>query len=75
MAWFVALLISLAFTALSYVLAPKPKSASRPPAVQDLQEPTIEDGPVEVVFGTKTIKSVKVLWYGEKYVRRHKEDA
>ncbi len=73
MAWFIALLISLAFTVLSYVLAPKPKSASRPPAVQDLQEPTAEAGlPQPVVFGTKIVKSVNVLWYGEKYVRRHK---
>lgn len=74
MAWWY-LIIALAMMVISYVLTPKPKSASRPPAVQDLKEPTIEDGPVEVPFGTVMIKGVKVLWYGEKYIRRHKEDA
>lgn len=75
MAWFVPLLIALAFTIISYVITPKPKTGSRPPAVQDLKEPSIDSGPVLVVFGTMKLKGPKVLWYGEKYIRKYKVDA
>lgn len=55
----------VAINVASYLLMPKPKQP-KPPAVQDLEAPTADAGrPMPVPFGTITIKSANVLWYGE----------
>lgn len=64
--WLIPLLISLAVSAVSYLLMPKPKTP-KPDAARDLEAPTAEAGkPIPVVFGTITVKGLNVVWYGEK---------
>lgn len=68
----VQLLIGLALSFISYLLAPRPKTA-KPNAVQDLESPTAEAGrPLPVAFGSVLIESPNILWYGEK--RTEKRD-
>lgn len=68
----VQLLIGLALSFISYLLAPRPKTA-KPNEVQELESPTAEAGrPQPVVFGTVLIESPNILWYGEK--RTEKKD-
>jgi hypothetical protein len=72
MAWFLPLLIGIALQVVGYLLMPKPKSP-KPPAAQDLEDPTAEAGrPIPVVFGTITVKGINVLWFGNKLVREYK---
>lgn len=62
----VQLLIGLALSFISYLLAPRPKTA-KPQEVQDLGSPTAEAGrPLPVAFGAVLIESPNILWYGEK---------
>lgn len=66
MAWFIPLLVSLAFSVLSYLISPKPK-AQKPPETKDADDPVAEAGmPIPVVFGTITVKGLNILWYGDK---------
>lgn len=66
MAWFIPLLIGLALNIIAYLLLPKAKKP-KPPAATDLDDPTAEAGrPVPVVFGTLTVKSGNILWFGDK---------
>lgn len=66
MAWFIPLLIGLAFTVISYLITPRPK-APKPEAARDLENPTAEAGrPAAVLFGTKTIRDPNIIWYGDK---------
>lgn len=68
----VQLLIGLALSVISYLLAPRPKT-SKPNEVQDLESPTAEAGrPIPVVFGTVLIESPNVLWYGDKRAEKGK---
>lgn len=68
----VQLLIGLALSFISYLLAPRPK-VSKPREVQDLQSPTAESGrPQPVVFGTVLIESPNVLWYGDKRTEKRR---
>lgn len=61
-----SLIISVALSAISMLLMPKPK-APKPEAVKDLEDPTAEAGrPLPVIFGRKTVSSVNVLWFGDK---------
>lgn len=61
----VQIAISVALTAIAYLLMPKPKQEK--PEVRDLEDPTASAGrPIPVLFGTKKIKGVNILWYGEK---------
>jgi hypothetical protein len=63
--WLIPLLISIAVSAVSYLIMPKPK-APKPPAVQQAENPTAEAGkPIPVAFGTITIQETNVLWSGE----------
>lgn len=49
---------------LSVVLAPKPNKP-KPAALSDLNFPTAKEGiPIPVIFGTVTITSPNVVWYG-----------
>ena len=68
----VQLLIGLAISFISYLLAPRPKT-SKPNEVQDLESPTAEAGrPIPVVFGTVFIESPNVIWYGDKRTEQRK---
>jgi len=59
-----ALIISVAA---SYVMRPKPVSSSRSPTtLEDFDVPTAEDGKqMPVIFGTVTLKSSNIVWYGD----------
>jgi citrate lyase beta subunit len=71
-AWFIALLIAVVLTAVSYVLMPKPKQP-KPAAAQQADDPVAEAGkPVGVVQGTITISELNVLWFGEKALSTYK---
>ncbi|MEE8128199.1 hypothetical protein [Candidatus Vondammii sp. HM_W22] len=51
-------------TALSYMLAPKPP-VPKPASLEDFDAPTATEGrAVPVIFGTVTVKSPNVVWYG-----------
>ncbi|MGI9502182.1 MAG: hypothetical protein ACR2RE_03895 [Geminicoccaceae bacterium] len=66
MGFFLAILVSVALSVISFALAPKPKTA-KPAASRDLDNPTADAGrPIPVVFGTVTVKGGNVLWYGDK---------
>lgn len=66
--WIISLLIGLAFTALSYILQPKPKS-EKPAAAQEADNPTADAGKtIPVLFGTMTIKSPNILYFGDKSI-------
>jgi len=68
--WIVAAVVALEIVA--YLIMPKPKGP-KPPSAQDLEMPTAEAGrPIPVVFGTITVKSPNVLWYGNPGVKRFK---
>lgn len=72
MAWFIALLVAVVLTAVSYVLMPKPKQP-KPAAAQQADDPVAEAGkPVGVVQGTMTISELNVLWFGEKALSTYK---
>lgn len=72
MAWFVQLLIGLALNIIAYLIAPGPKEP-KPPAAQDLDDPTAEAGiPIPVVFGTITVKGLNLLWFGDKQIVERK---
>jgi hypothetical protein len=59
------LAIGITLTALAYLIMPKPKAAK--PEIQDMDNPTADAGrPIPYVVGTKTVKGVNLLWYGEK---------
>lgn len=62
------LAISLALSAISYALTPRPKNA-QPREVQQLNEPVTGDGkPVIKVYGSARVAQVAVLTYGRKRV-------
>lgn len=66
----IQLAISVTLSVLAYIIAPKPKQEK--PEAQDLQEPKAEAGkPIPVVFGTKTVSGLNILWYGEKTTRKY----
>lgn len=67
--------IAITMAVISYALMPSPKSAQHS-ATQDLENPTAEAGrPIPVVFGTLTVKSGNILWFGEKGKREFEVDA
>lgn len=60
---YVAILVVAVVVAVA--LAPKPPNAE-PASLTELNVPTAEEGsPIPVVFGTVTIKSPNVVWYGD----------
>ena len=64
--WVAQLLIAVAVSVVSYLIAPKPKTP-KPDSAKDLENPTAEAGrPCTVLFGTVTIKGGNILWYGDK---------
>lgn len=66
------LAIGVALQILGYLLLPKPKP-EKPPTVDDLKDPTAEAGrPIPKVFGSMTIQSPNILWYGDKQIIHRK---
>lgn len=64
MPWFVWLIIAVALDVVAYLIAPKPKAET--PTVQQITAPVVEAGiPIPVVWGSMTIQSPNILWYGE----------
>lgn len=60
---YIAILVVAVVVAVA--LAPKPPNA-KPAALTELNIPTAEEGtPIPVAFGTVTIKSPNVVWYGD----------
>ena len=65
MPWFIVVLISVAISAVAYMIMPHP--TQKPAAVQDAVAPTADAGiPIPVIFGTMTIAGTNVLWWGDK---------
>lgn len=63
--------ISVALISLAYIILPKPKPEK--PEAQDIDLPKANAGsPIPVVFGTKTVQGLSVLWYGEKTTKKYK---
>ncbi len=74
MAFFLNLLIALALMVVAYLIMPKPKQQS--PETKDMDDPVAEAGkPLPVLFGTKTVKGLNVLWFGDKSYRKRKVKA
>lgn len=70
--WLVAVIVSVVLNVAAYVITPKPKSP-KPAAAEDAQYPTAEAGrPITKFWGTMTLKSPNVLWYGDKSTRQYK---
>lgn len=70
-----AILISIAINIVVALVMPRPKQ-DLPSNAREFQEPTADAGrPIPVVFGTVTVKSSNVLWYGEKSMNEYEIDA
>lgn len=66
--------ISVTMMVVAYIMTPKPKQPK--PEVKDLESPTADAGrPVPFVFGTKTVKGVNVMFYGEKTTHQYEVKA
>jgi hypothetical protein len=63
--------IAIAINIVAYLIMPKPKRA-KPEAAKDWDLPTAEAGrPQMVPFGTVTIKSPNVIYFGEPGTKRY----
>ena len=71
-AFLVSLLIAVAVSVVSYLLAPKPKPP-KPEAAKQMEDPTAEAG-IErpVIFGTMLLKSPNCMWFGDKFMHTRK---
>ena len=73
--WIVYAIVAMVLSIAAYMLAPKPPKQSQPPT-SDLNNPTVSAGrPVPVIFGTVTMKSPNILWYGDKRKKEYKVKA
>lgn len=73
MTYLIYFLISLAISAVAYMIAPKPSVPD--PAVQELNLPSADSGkPKNVVFGEVLVKSPNYLWFGSKSQLQRKSD-
>ena len=62
---FLNLLIGLLFSAISYLLTPKPKGPS-PASLDDFNIPkAIEGDEIGKAYGTVWVKSPHIAWYGD----------
>lgn len=75
MGWFLPIILAIIFNVIAYFLAPKPKK-EKPPEVKDVDDPTASAGrPIPVLFGSKSIKGLNVLWFGDKSKATFEVDA
>ncbi|WKB50770.1 hypothetical protein [Eleftheria terrae] len=65
------LIVWIATTVLSALLAPKPKSQdAQPGQIGDKDLPIAsQDAPIPVLFGTRVISGPNVVWYGDVQVK------
>lgn len=64
MSWVYVAILAVSVV-VSIALAPK-LPAQKSPSLEDLEVPTAEEGrPIPVVFGTVTVQSPNVVWYGD----------
>lgn len=74
MAFWLPLLIGLALMIVAYLIMPKPKQKFA--ESKDIDNPVAEAGKeVPVIFGTKIVKGLNVLWYGDKGKRDYEVSA
>ncbi len=65
MAWAVYLVVFIVAAYVAVAMAPK-QAVPKPASLEDFNMPTAEPGrPIPVVFGTVTLKSPNVVWYGD----------
>lgn len=65
MNFLIQLAIAVVLAVLSYMFMPRPKSPT-PDSSQELEQPQADAGmPMQVVFGTKIVKSPNALWTGD----------
>jgi hypothetical protein len=75
MPFLLLLAVVVALFVISVALMPKPKQP-KPPAAQDLENPTAEAGrEIPVIFGTVTIKGVNILDYTDKSIHTYEVKA
>lgn len=73
--FFVALLIGIALSIISYMLMPKPPGP-KPPSLSDFKAPTSSAGrPLPLVQGSITVKGLNNMWYGDKSMEEHEADS
>jgi hypothetical protein len=73
MFWWIVAYIAL--MVISYALMPKPE-AEPPASIEDFGVPTAEEGrSIPVVFGTRTIASPNIVWYGHLKTKAIEKDA
>lgn len=71
-AWIVSILISIAITAITAILTPRPKQP-QPAAAKQLDDPVAEAGKViALVAGTITVSELNVLNFGDKSISTYK---
>lgn len=71
----IMLAVSLILMVVGYLLAPRPKQP-QPDSTKDFDDPTADAGrPIPVVFGTKTVKGLNVLWFADKRTFQYKVKA
>ena len=69
--WLAMLLISVAISALSYVIMPKAKPP-KPQAAKEMDSPVAQAGkPVSVVMGTIICTELNILWTGDKSIKTY----
>lgn len=64
----ISLAISMVISVASAMLRPAPSTPSspKPATLNELDVPTAEEGrPIPVLFGTRWVDGVNVLWYGD----------
>lgn len=60
-----ALVVIVSSFLIARALAPKPPEP-KPPELSEIAAPTAEEGrPIGVIFGTVTVRSPNVVWYGD----------
>jgi hypothetical protein len=70
----IQLAVSVTLTVAAYLIMPRPKTPK--PEVRDMENPTVDAGrSIPVLFGTKEISGVNILWYGEKNSVQYKVKA
>ena len=63
--WYYYLAVIVISAIVSAALAPKPPQP-KPPELDEIDAPVAEEGkPIGVVFGTVTVRSPNVVWWGD----------
>lgn len=75
MGFWIPFLVAVALQVVAYILTPKPQQPGVKPD-EFSNVPTVQEGAsIPVLFGTRTITSASVTWYGDLKTQAIKEDA